>query len=422
MKLNNPSNSTHVLIVGGGFAGLNTAKVLAGKGKVHVTLLDRNNYHLFQPLLYQVAMAGLNPSDIAVPIRSIFSRHKNIHVYKADVLSIDPQTKRVNTSLGTVPYHYLVMACGADKFYFGHEEWETNATALKSVREAIDIREKILTAFEKAEAEEDLEEREKLLTFVIVGGGSTGVEVAGALGEMCRYSMKRDFKNIDPRLARIFLLEAGPALLPGFPEKLSQSALDDLKSLAVQVKTSLKVTHIDAEGITTEKGKIPAQTVIWAAGIRASGLNLQLGGELDRIGRIYVQKDLSLQLHPDIFVAGDQAHFAQDGKHPLPAIAPVALQQGRFVGKAILREVTGNLRGEFHYHDKGSLATIGRSRAVLKKGDYEIGGFPAWLIWLFIHIYYLIGFKNKVFVFLQWAYFYISYKKGARLIVDQCDR
>ena len=414
-------NPVHVLIIGSGFAGLNAAKVLAGKKDIQITIIDRNNFHLFQPLLYQVAMAGLSPSDIAVPIRSLFSKYENIRVVKAEVTSIDVPKNRVETDQGEFEFDYLIMACGAVKFYFANDIWETYAPSLKSIGEAIEIRERILKAFEKAEITSDPSEREKLLTFVIVGGGSTGVELAGALGEMCRYSILKDFKTIKAEHTKIYLIEAGPRILPAFSEKLSDYAKQVLGSLGVQVFLNRKVSHIDGNRVTTEDAEIPTHTVIWAAGIKASPLNTQFEGQLDHTGRIYVQSDLSLKNKPNIFVVGDQAHVTQDDNIALPAIAPVALQQGRFVGQTILNDLNGNPRKSFRYHDKGLLATIGRNKAILQKGNFALQGIPAWIIWLFIHIYYLIGFKNKIFVFLQWAFYYLSYRKGARLIVDRCE-
>ena len=413
-------DTKRILIIGGGFAGLNAVKVLAGKIGLQVTLIDRNNFHLFQPLLYQVAMAGLNPSDIAVPIRTLFSKYDNVQVVNAEVFSIDKQNNKVATDQGEFGFDYLIMACGAIKFYFANDQWEPYAPSLKSIGEAIEIRERILKAFEKAEITTDPVERKKFLTFVVVGGGSTGVELAGALGEMCRYSMLKDFKNIQPEHAKIYLIEAGPRILPAFSNNLSAYAKQVLESLGVQVISNQKVTDIDSERIITEDNVIHTHTAIWAAGIQASSLNSQLAGELDRMGRIKVQKDLSLKSFPNIFVLGDQANISGTDNEPLPAIAPVALQQGRYAGQIIIDDLYGNPRQPFSYHDKGLLATIGRNKAIYQKGTFEMKGVSAWIIWLFIHIYYLIGFKNKFFVFLQWAFYYLSYRKGARLIVDKC--
>ena len=399
---------------------MNAAKILAGKTSLQVTIIDKNNFHLFQPLLYQVAMAGLNPSDIAVPIRTLFSQYDNVQVVKAEVFSIDKQENKVATDQGEFEFDYLIMACGAVKFYFANDQWEPYAPSLKSVGEAIEIRERILKAFEKAEITTDPIEREKFLTFVVVGGGSTGVELAGALGEMCRYSMVKDFKNIQPEHAKIYLVEAGPRILPAFSENLSAYAKQVLESLGVQVISNKKVVNIDSEEVITEDSVIQTHTAIWAAGIQASPLNSELEGEFDRMGRIKVQKDLSLKGFPNIFVLGDQANAAGKDNAPLPAIAPVALQQGKYAGKAIMEDLNAKHREPFSYYDKGLLATVGRNKAIYQKGTFEMRGLPAWIIWLFIHIYYLIGFKNKMFVFLQWAFYYLSYRKGARLIVDKC--
>jgi NADH dehydrogenase len=311
------------------------------------------------------------------------------------------------------------MACGARHFYFGNEAWEENAPGLKTIEQAIEIRRRVLTAFENAETENDIDKKVKLLTFAIVGGGSTGVELAGALAELSRFTFAKDFRNIDPRRTRIILIEAGPRILPNFSEKLSLHANRHLENMGVQVRTHSKVTKINADGVYMGNESIEAATVLWAAGIQASGLNRQLKGELDSMGRIVVEPDLSLKHYPEIFVAGDQAHFSHQTGKPLHGIAPVALQQGRFIAKNILRELSGNPREKFHYVDKGQLATIGRNNAVLEIGRLKLGGFLAWMIWLFVHIYYLIGFKNKFVVLLQWAYSYLTYQKGARLIVNR---
>ena len=409
---------TRVLILGSGFAGLNAAKVFAGVKSVEVIIIDRKNYHLFQPLLYQIASAALSPAEIAVPIRNIFSRYNNIKVIQGEVHKINTKDKFVLTNVGEFRYDYLIMACGARHFYFGNEAWEINAPGLKTIEQAIEIRRRVLTAFENAETENDIDKKITLLTFVIVGGGSTGVELAGALAELSRFTFARDFRNIDPKRTRIVLIEAGPRILPNFSEKLSLRANRHLKNLGVQVLTSRKVTKIDPGGVNIGDERIEAATVLWAAGIQASSLNRQLEGELDSTGRIFVEPDMSLKNYPEIFVAGDQAHFSHQTGKPLQGIAPVALQQGRFIAKNILKELEGKPREKFHYIDKGQLATIGRNKAVLEIGRLKLGGFLAWIIWLFVHIYYLIGFKNKFVVLLQWAFSYLTYQKGARLIVN----
>jgi NADH:quinone reductase (non-electrogenic) len=409
---------TRVLILGSGFAGLNAAKVLGGVKGLEVIIIDQKNYHLFQPLLYQVAAAALSPAEIAVPIRNIFSKYHNVKVFQGKVHTINADNKSVFTNVGEFKYDFLIVACGARHFYFGNEAWEENAPGLKTIEQAVEIRRRVLTAFENAETENDIDKKVKLLTFVIVGGGSTGVELAGALAELSRFTFAKDFRNIDPKRTRILLIEAGPRILPNFSEKLSLRANRHLKKLGAQVLTFKKVTKIDADGVNIGDERIEAATVLWAAGIQASGLNRQLRGELDSMGRIVVEPDLSLKHYPDIFVAGDQAHFAYQTGEPLHGIAPVALQQGRFIAKNILKELEGKPREKFHYIDKGQLATIGRNNAVLEIGKLKLGGFLAWMIWLFVHIYYLIGFKNKFVVLFQWASSYLTYQKGARLIVN----
>jgi NADH:ubiquinone reductase (H+-translocating) len=409
---------TRVLILGSGFAGLNAAKVFGGAKGLEVIIIDQKNYHLFQPLLYQVAAAALSPAEIAVPIRNIFSRHHNIKVFQGKVHTINAETKSVVTDVGEFKYDYLIVACGARHFYFGNESWEENAPGLKTIEQAVEIRRRVLTAFEKAETENDIDKKIKLLTFVIVGGGSTGVELAGALAELSRFTFAKDFRNIDTKRTRILLIEAGPRILPSFSEKLSLRANRHLEKLGVRVMTFKKVTKIDADGVNIGDERIEAATVLWAAGIQASGLNRQLRGELDSMDRIVVEPDLSLKHYPEIFVAGDQAHFSHQTGKPLHGIAPVALQQGRFIAKNILKELEGKPREKFHYIDKGQLATIGRNNAVLEIGRLKLSGFLAWMVWLFIHIYYLIGFKNKFVVLFQWASSYLTYQKGARLIVN----
>ena len=409
----------HVLILGGGFVGLNAAKVLAGRKNVRVTIVDRSNYHLFQPLLYQVASAGLSPSDIATPIRSLFSANENIKTYKAEITGIDPDSRQVDTDIGTFGYDYLIMGLGAKHFYFGNEHWEEYAPGLKTIEQATEIRRRILESFERAEAATDTEEKMKHLSFVVVGGGSTGVELAGALGELSRFVFVRDFRNIDPKLTRIILIEAGERILPAFSRELSARATRDLESLGVQVWTSRKVTGLDSEGVNIGEERIKAGTVLWAAGITASRLNRQLSGNLDGMGRIVVEPDCSLRDHPEVFAAGDQAHFTDERHGTLPANAPVALQQGKHIASNILREIEGKQREPYQYFDKGQLATIGRKQAVLERGRVKLGGFLAWWAWLFVHIYYLLGFKNKLFVLAHWAYSYFTYRKGARLIVNK---
>jgi NADH dehydrogenase len=409
----------HVVIVGAGFVGLNAAKILAGKKEIDVTIIDKNNYHLFQPLLYQVATAGLNPSEIAVPVRSIFSKFNNVKVLQGEVVSIHPKEKYLRANIGKFSYDYLIVACGAIPYYYGNEKWATNAPGLKTIEQALEIRRKILAAFENAESEHDKDKKETHLTFIIVGGGSTGVELAGAIAEIGRFTLAKDFKNIDPKSARIIIIEAGSRILSAFSEKLSKKAADVLKKLGVSIWTQKRVTHVDEKGVVVDGARIHASTVLWSAGIKGSDLNVHLSKELDSFQRILVQPDLSLKNYPEVFVAGDQAHTEGEDNKSLPALAPVALQQGQCIAKNIIREIRGKNRKPFTYIDKGQLATIGRRSAILEIGRLSLSGFMAWLVWLLVHIYYLIGFKNKLFVLMQWTSAYITFKKGARLIVNK---
>lgn len=408
-----------VVIVGAGFAGLNLAQALGGEKRVSVTLLDRSNHHLFQPLLYQVAMAGLSPAEIAAPIRSLVSRHANVRVLREEVVDVDVDRRVVHTTDGAHPYDFLLLACGARHAYFGHEEWEPFAPGLKTLEQATEIRRRVLDAFEEAEKEEDPARQRSLLTFAVVGGGPTGVELAGAMGEMSRFTLARDFRRIDPKLARVVLVEAGPRILPAFSPGLASRAVRDLETLGVQVWTSSPVTHVDADGVEIGEERLRCATVLWAAGVRPSPLSERLGVPLDKQGRVIVEPDLSLPGHPEVFVAGDQAHAAGADGAPLPGLAPVALQQGRYLARQIRRELDGKPREPFRYRDKGQMATIGRSRAILEMGRLRVGGWFAWLAWLIVHIYYLVGFKNRLFVVMQWAWAYVSFGRGARLIVDK---
>lgn len=409
----------HVVIVGGGFAGLNAAKVLGNQPGLRVTLIDRRNYHLFQPLLYQVAMAALSPADIAAPIRHILARCRNITVLQEEVTGVDLAARTVMAGTATVSYDYLLLACGAHHVYFGHEEWEEFAPGLKTIEQATEIRRRVLNAFEAAECATDPAEQRRLLTFVIVGGGPTGVELAGAIGEMSRYTLTRDFRNINPRLARIILIEAEPRILASFSEKLASEAARNLERLGVQIWPASRVTGMDANGVQVGQERLEAATILWAAGVHASKLGEKLGVATDRQGRILVAADLSIPNHPEVFVAGDQAHFDHGRATPLPGLAPVALQEGRAIAKNILRENAGRTRRPFHYHDKGQLATIGRSRAIVELGRLRFAGFFAWLAWVVVHIYYLIGFKNRLSVLMQWAWSFFSWQRGARLIVSK---
>ena len=410
-----------VVIVGGGFAGLSAAKSLGRRPDVEVTLIDRRNHHLFQPLLYQVATAGLSPADIAAPIRSILSGYENIRVLQGEVTSVDLQQKKVTADFGDLEFDYLMMACGATHSYFGNEVWEPLAPGLKTIENATDIRRRILRAFEEAERIDDPEQRKKQLTFVVVGGGPTGVELAGAIGEMSRFTLAKDFRQIDAKSTRVFLMEAGPRILAAFPESLSARAARDLEKLGVQIWTGSLVTQIDPDGVTVGDERISAATVIWAAGVQAESFNtnenLDNDLETDKQGRTVVNSDLSLPGHKNVFVAGDQASFKCDDGTTLPSLAPVAAQQGKFVANTILGDLKETSRKEFVYRDKGIMATIGRNKAVLKSGRLQLGGRIAWWGWLIVHIYFLTGFKNRMFVVMQWAWSYMTFRRGARLIV-----
>jgi len=411
---------THVVIVGGGFAGLRAARDLGGAANIDVTLFDERNHHLFQPLLYQVAMAGLSPAEIAAPIRSLVSQHRNVRVLNERVEGVDLEAREVVTARGRAAYDILILAAGARHSYFGHPEWEANAPGLKTLAQAIEIRRRVLCAFEEAEKEEDVSRQRALLTFLVIGGGPTGVELAGAIGEMSRFTLARDFRRIDPKRARVILIEAGPRILPMFSERLASRAVRDLESLGVQVWTQSLVTSVSSEGIQIGKERVEARTTLWAAGVEASSLNRTLDGELDRQGRIHVESDLSLPGNPEVFIAGDQANVSGPEDMPLPGIAPVAMQQGAYLARRIRDAERG--RGNhlpFTYVDKGQMATIGRRRAVLQSGRLELAGFSAWLAWLIVHVYYLVGFKNRAFVVLQWGWAYLTFRRGARLIVDR---
>ncbi len=410
-----------VVIVGGGFAGLEAAKVLA-KGapdELSITLVDRRNHHLFQPLLYQVAMAGLSPADITMPIRTIVKGYPNVSVRLATVTAVSPEDKRIETSEGSMDYDYLVLAGGATHAYFGHDEWEPHAPGLKTIEQATEIRRRVLTAFERAELESDPARQRELLTFVVVGGGPTGVELAGALGELSRFTLTRDFRRIDPSRTRVILIEGGPRVLPAFSEDQSREAARSLEKLGVTVWTDARVTGVDGEGVWVGEERVRATTVLWAAGVRANTLNAHLGGELDRAGRVSVQPDLSLRGHPEVFVVGDQANVVDESGAPVPGVAPAAIQTGHTAAENILHDLRGGEREEFVYFDKGLMATIGRANAVVESGKFKASGFIAWIAWCFVHILYLIGFRNRMLVFLQWVYSYFRYRRGARLITER---
>lgn len=408
-----------VVIVGGGFAGIMAARGLGNKKGVRITMVDRRNHHLFQPLLYQVAMAALSPADIATPIRALLSKYQNAETLLANVTGVDFANKKLLTNWKPIDYDYLVLACGANQSYFGHDDWEESAPGLKSLEEATEIRRRILLAFEMAERETDPQIQKEFLTFVVVGGGPTGVELAGAIGEISRYTVTRDFRGIDPRRTRIILIEAGPRILPTFHPELAAAAQRSLEKLGVMVWTGSGVTDVRPDGVVVGQEFIKARTVLWAAGVAPSEINKSLGVPLDRGGRIMVETDCSIKDHPDIFVLGDQANFSQGLERPLPGLAPVAMQMGRHTAKNILRELRGEPRLPFKYVDKGAMATIGRAHAIVEVGPIKFSGFVAWLGWLFVHIFFLIGFRNRVSVFMQWAYSYLTLARGARLITSR---
>jgi NADH dehydrogenase len=442
-----------VVIVGAGFGGLNAAQALAS-APVSITVIDRKNHHTFQPLLYQVATAGLSPGEIAAPIRSILRRHKNVEVLMAEVTGFDLERQVVQTSVQAdshdnaqnenqeIAYDSLIVAAGASHAYFGHNEWEAFAPGLKTIEDALEIRRRVLLAFELAERRawagenhdgdshdaenHDVENHDVQnhdndpLNFVVVGAGPTGVELAGTLAEICRHALAQDFRTIDPRRARIHLIEGGPHVLPAYPEDLSRSALEQLQRLGVEVLTSTMVTNVEPGMIYMGKARMNAAVILWAAGVAASPLGKKLGVPIDRAGRVQVKPDLTVPNHPEVFVIGDLAALKDATGKLLPGVAPVALQEGRYVAKLIRREIRADKeaapRAPFHYFDKGSLATIGRSAAIAQFGRIHISGFMAWLAWLFVHILFLIGFQNRVLVFIQWAWSYFTYERSARLI------
>ena len=432
------TSKARVVIVGAGFGGLNAARAL-GKAGLQITVIDRKNFHTFQPLLYQVATAGLSPGEIAAPIRSILRSHKNIEVLMGEVTGFDLARRIAQTPDAEIPYDYLIIAAGATHSYFGHEDWEPLAPGLKTIEDALEIRRRVLLAFELAERQAAAGESDLPLNFVVVGGGPTGVELAGTLAEISRHALAHEFRSIDPRRTHILLIEGGPRVLPTYPEDLSRSAEEQLRGLGVEVRTSAMVTQVEPGAVEIGETRLPATVVLWAAGVAASPLGKKLGAACDRAGRVPVQADLSLAGHPEVFVVGDLAAAKDEQGKMLPGVAPVAIQEGKFVAKLIREEVeragsNNNLKGAqplsrsvrkggvsesrpaFHYWDKGSLATIGRAAAVAQFGKIHISGFIAWLSWLFVHILFLIGFRNRLLVFIQWAWSYVTYERGARLI------
>ncbi len=405
----------HVAIVGGGFGGLYAARGLAGT-PVRVTLLDRRNHHLFQPLLYQVATAALNESDIAIPLRSILRHARNVTVLLAEVRAVDLAARRLELPDGALTYDAVVLAAGAGHSYFGHDDWEPLAPSLKTLEDAVEIRRRVLLAYEEAERQTDGAEQRALLTFVVVGGGPTGVELAGALAEISRETIARDFRHIDPTRARIILLEGGPRIVSTFPDPLPARAAEALTRIGVEVRTGATVTRVTPDAVWLGGEQIRARTVLWAAGVAASPLGRTLGVPLDRAGRVAAERDLSIPGHPEAFVIGDLCAFTGDDGRPLPGLAPVALQQGRAAARNVLHRLAGEPTEPFHYRDRGSMATIGRAAAVAVIGRRRLSGLVAWLAWLFVHIAFLIGFRNRFLVLFEWAWAYVSWQRGARLI------
>jgi NADH:quinone reductase (non-electrogenic) len=417
------SDIPHVVIIGGGFGGLEAAQRLKS-APVRVTLIDRHNYHLFQPLLYQVATASLSPADVSSPIRWVLRRQRNVQVLLAHVQAVEPNERRVvlagrgDGAPDSLKYDYLIMATGAAHAYFGHPEWESRAPGLKTLDDALEIRRQVLLAFEAAEREPDPVAQARLLTFVIVGGGPTGVELAGALAEIARRTLHRDFRSIRPESARILMLEGGPSVLPTFPEPLRKAARESLEGLGVDVRTNAMVTGIDAVGVRVGGTAIAAQTILWAAGVAASPLVRSLGAPLDRAGRVLAERTLAIPGHPEIFVVGDVCALSQDGK-PLPGVAQVAKQEGAHAAKNVVRAIRGQPALPFHYRNYGNMATIGRGAAVADLAFLKVSGFLAWLLWLFVHIFWLIGFRNRLVVIGEWAWAYVTFQRRARLITGE---
>jgi NADH dehydrogenase len=404
-----------VVIVGAGFGGLEAAKKLSGEN-VRVTVVDRTNHHLFQPLLYQVATAALSPADIAAPIRAVLSKCKNMEVILAEVQSIDVNAKKVKMADGELDYDYLILATGARHAYFGHPEWEKLAPGLKSLEDAVEIRRRILLAFEYAEKISDEAARKAAMTFVIVGGGPTGVEMAGAIAEIARYTLAKEFRHIDPSQARVILVEGEPKVLAAFPEDLRESAMKQLVDLGVEVRTGIHATNLSDQGLQVGDEFISCRVKIWAAGNNASHIGHSLGAPIDKVGRVIVNNDLTIPNHPEVQVIGDLANFSHQTGEPLPGVSPVAMQQGRHAARNILKMIDGEKPKRFWYFDKGSMATIGRNKAVADLKFIHLSGVPAWLAWLFVHVIFLVGFRNRLAVLFQWAWAYFSFNKGARLI------
>jgi NADH:ubiquinone reductase (H+-translocating) len=404
-----------VVIVGAGFGGLTAARRIA-RLPVQVTVVDRKNHHTFQPLLYQVATAGLSPGEIAAPIRWILRTYSNVEVFLEEVLDFNLEKKKVITKEQVLDYDYLIIASGATHAYFGHQEWEPLAPGLKTIEDALEIRRRVLLAFELAERYAAGGQGAMPLNFVVIGGGPTGVELAGTLAEISHHALQHEFRAIRPEQTRILLIEGAPRVLGAYSEELSQRAKEQLEHLGVEVRTSHMVTRVEPGAVMVGEERIPAQVVLWAAGVAASPLGRRLGVPIDRAGRVLVQPDLSIPGHPEVFVIGDLAALADESGRMLPGVAQVAIQQGEFAAKALASDLQQQPRRSFHYHDKGSLATIGRAAAVAQFPHFSLSGYFAWLAWLFIHIFFLIGFRNRLLVMIQWAWSYLTYERGARLI------
>lgn len=427
LRGSNPRGMPHVVIVGGGFGGLHAVRSLK-KASAFVTLIDKRNFHLFQPLLYQVATGGLSPADISSPLRGVLRRQDSVQVVRSEVKGINVNGGQVLLDDSEIQYDYLVLATGSSHHYFGNELWAEHAPGLKTVEDAVAIRNHLFRVFEEAEYELDMTKRMSLLTFVIVGGGPTGVEMAGAIGELAHETIWKDFHNIDPRSSRILVLEMGDRILPSFPEGLSTKAVRSLGELGVEVRTGCRVTSIEEGVVALEYGgreeALHAGTVLWAAGVKASSLGEDLAQEttaqLDDSGRVIVEADCSLPGRPEVFVIGDLAHFAHPNGHPVPAVATAAMQQGDYVGKAIQKRIEGRATEPFRYKEKGRMAVIGRAEAVADLKKLKFSGYPAWLLWLFVHLMYLVGYENRLVVFVQWAWNYFTKNRRARLITEPC--
>lgn len=409
----------HVVIVGGGFGGINSAKRLK-KSNFNITIIDKSNHHLFQPLLYQVATAALSPGDIAIPIRAILGRNRNINTVLGKVVNVNADEKNVTLDSGReISFDYLILAPGSQYNYFGNDEWEDFAPGLKSIGDALEVRERLLMSLEEAEQLDDPKLREPYLTYVIIGGGPTGVEMAGAIAEIAKRSMMRDYKTFSRNETRIFLVEALPRILNGYPESLSEKARETLEDMGVRVLLNTPVTEIGKDKVKFKEGVIETPNIIWAAGVVGGPLLDSLDAEQDRTGRVKVNEDLSLPGHPDIFVIGDAAHMEDQEGNPLPALAPVAIQQGKYVADVLKNSVPAGEREPFRYKDKGTMATIGRAKAVAEIKGLKFSGFVAWLLWSIVHIFFLIGFRNRFRVFIEWMWYYFTFRRSVRLITDR---